>query len=75
MIVRLRRERISVNDIGMSYAVYNGKKYIKVTVKEGMEGCFFGQFCPTRAYGLKLHKKKDIKKKNDKISWEEYQIL
>ena len=36
--------------IGLTFAVYNGKKFIPVYVTENMVGHKFGEFAPTRTY-------------------------
>ena len=48
--IRSRRSTILPNFIGLSFAVYNGKSYVPVTVVESMIGRKFGEFSPTRTY-------------------------
>jgi small subunit ribosomal protein S19 len=45
-----RRSTILPQFVGISFAVYNGKKFVPVTVSEGMVGHKFGEFSPTRTF-------------------------
>ncbi|GHT88880.1 30S ribosomal protein S19 [Alphaproteobacteria bacterium] len=45
-----RRSTIIPEFVGVTFAVYNGKKFIPVTVNDGMVGCKLGEFSPTRTY-------------------------
>ncbi|MBZ4683756.1 MAG: small subunit ribosomal protein [Fusobacteriaceae bacterium] len=45
-----RRSTIFPEFIGMTFAVYNGKKHIPVYVTEEMVGHKLGEFAPTRTY-------------------------
>ena len=36
--------------VGLTFQVYNGKKFIPVRVNEDMVGKKFGEFAPTRTY-------------------------
>ena len=36
--------------IGFTFGVYNGKKFVPVTVTEEMVGRKFGEFSPTRSF-------------------------
>ena len=36
--------------VGITFGVYNGKKFIPVSVSEDMVGHKFGEFAPTRTY-------------------------
>ena len=45
-----RRSDISPDMVGLTFAVYNGKKFIPVFVTENMVGHKFGEFSPTRTY-------------------------
>lgn len=45
-----RRSTIFPEFIGMTFAVYNGKKHIPVHVTEEMIGHKLGEFAPTRTY-------------------------
>ncbi len=49
--------------VGLTFAVYNGKKFVSVLVNEGMVGHKFGEFAPTRTfYGHAGNKKVADKK-------------
>ena len=45
-----RRSAIIPDFVGLTFAVYNGKKFIPVQVKEDMVGHKLGEFAPTRTY-------------------------
>lgn len=45
-----RRSTILPNFVGLTFSVYNGKKFIPVTVSEGMVGKKLGEFSPTRTF-------------------------
>ena len=45
-----RRSTIMPDFIGLTFAVYNGKKFIPVQVSENMVGHKFGEFSPTRTF-------------------------
>lgn len=45
-----RRSTILPQFVGVNFAVYNGKKFIAVSVTEGMVGHKFGEFAPTRTF-------------------------
>jgi small subunit ribosomal protein S19 len=45
-----RRSTIIPQFVGVTFAVYNGKKFIPVFVTENMVGHKFGEFSPTRTY-------------------------
>ena len=45
-----RRSTILPEFIGLSFAVYNGKKFIPVNVTEDMVGHKLGEFSPTRTF-------------------------
>ena len=36
--------------VGISFLIYNGKKFIPITVSEDMVGHKFGEFSPTRQF-------------------------
>ena len=36
--------------VGISFLIYNGKKFIPITVSEDMVGHKFGEFAPTRQF-------------------------
>jgi small subunit ribosomal protein S19 len=45
-----RRSTILPQFVGLTFGVYNGKKFIPVMVSEEMVGHKFGEFSPTRTY-------------------------
>jgi small subunit ribosomal protein S19 len=53
-----RRSTILPQFVGLTFGVYNGKKFIPVLVTEDMIGHKFGEFSPTRTfYGHAADKK------------------
>lgn len=47
---RSRRSTILPDFVGLTFAVYNGHKFIPVSVTENMIGHKFGEFAPTRTF-------------------------
>lgn len=45
-----RRSTILPQFVGVNFAVYNGKKFVAVSVTEGMVGHKLGEFAPTRTF-------------------------
>lgn len=45
-----RRSTILPQFVGLTFGVYNGKKFIPVIVTEEMIGHKFGEFAPTRTF-------------------------
>ncbi len=45
-----RRSTILPVFVGLIFSIYNGKKFIPVTISEEMVGYKFGEFSPTRTY-------------------------
>ncbi len=45
-----RRSTILPQFVGVNFSVYNGKKFIPISVSEGMVGHKFGEFAPTRTF-------------------------
>jgi small subunit ribosomal protein S19 len=45
-----RRSTILPQFVGLTFGVYNGRKFVPVLVTEDMEGHKFGEFSPTRTY-------------------------
>ena len=45
-----RKSTIIPEFIGVSFLIYNGKKFISITVSEDMVGHKFGEFAPTRQF-------------------------
>ena len=45
-----RKSTILPDFVGVSFQIYNGKKFIPITVSEDMVGHKFGEFAPTRQF-------------------------
>ena len=45
-----RRSTIMPQFVGLTFGVYNGRKFVPVLVTENMVGHKFGEFSPTRTY-------------------------
>jgi small subunit ribosomal protein S19 len=45
-----RRSTILPEFVGLTFSVYNGKKFIPVAVSEAMVGHKLGEFSPTRTF-------------------------
>ena len=45
-----RRSTILPQFVGLTFGVYNGKKFVPVAVNEDMIGHKFGEFSPTRTF-------------------------
>jgi small subunit ribosomal protein S19 len=45
-----RRSTIVPDFVGLTFAVYNGRKFLPVYVTENMVGHKLGEFAPTRTY-------------------------
>ena len=45
-----RRSTILPQFVGLTFGVYNGKKFVPVLITEEMVGRKFGEFSPTRTY-------------------------
>ncbi|MBM3590839.1 MAG: 30S ribosomal protein S19 [Alphaproteobacteria bacterium] len=45
-----RKSTILPQFVGINFAVHNGKKFVSVSVTEGMVGHKFGEFSPTRTF-------------------------
>lgn len=58
-----RRSTIFPSFVGMTFAVYDGRKHVPVYVTEDMVGHKLGEFAPTRTFYGHGKDKKDIKKK------------
>jgi small subunit ribosomal protein S19 len=54
-----RRSTILPQFVGLTFGVYNGKKFIPVSVNEDMIGHKFGEFAPTRIFIAHSTEKKD----------------
>ena len=45
-----RRSTILPQFVGLTFGVYNGQKFVPVSVSEHMVGHKFGEFSPTRSF-------------------------
>ena len=45
-----RKSTIIPEFVGVSFLIYNGKKFIPITISEDMVGHKFGEFSPTRQF-------------------------
>ena len=45
-----RKSTIIPEFVGVSFLIYNGKKFIPITISEDMVGHKFGEFAPTRQF-------------------------
>jgi small subunit ribosomal protein S19 len=45
-----RKSTIIPEFVGISFLIYNGKKFIPITISEDMVGHKFGEFAPTRQF-------------------------
>ena len=54
-----RRSTIIPQFVGLTFGVYNGKKFIPVSVNEDMIGHKLGEFSPTRTFNGHSAVKKD----------------
>ena len=45
-----RKSTIIPDFVGLSFLIYNGKKFIPIKVSEEMVGHKLGEFCPTRQF-------------------------
>ena len=57
-----RRSTVLPQFVGLTFGVYNGKKFIPVLVSEEMIGHKFGEFAPTRHFQGHGGDKKVVKK-------------
>mmetsp|Transcript_22319 Transcript_22319/g.10716 ORF Transcript_22319/g.10716 Transcript_22319/m.10716 type:complete len:94 (+) Transcript_22319:2877-3158(+) len=58
-----RRSTVIPEMVGLTFAVYNGRKFIPVFVSENMVGHKLGEFSPTRTfYGHAGDKRSKLKK-------------
>jgi small subunit ribosomal protein S19 len=56
-----RRSTILPQFVGLTFGVYNGKKFIPVLVTEDMVGHKFGEFSPTRTFHSHSSDKKAVR--------------
>tara|TARA_B100001123_G_C14734443_1_gene798247 strand:+ start:74 stop:361 length:288 start_codon:yes stop_codon:yes gene_type:complete len=60
-----RRSTIIPQFVGLTFGVYNGQKFVPVSVTENMVGHKFGEFSPTRVFkGHTAADKKTTEKKD-----------
>ena len=45
-----RKSTIIPEFVGHSFLIYNGKKFLQLTISEDMVGHKLGEFCPTRQF-------------------------
>ena len=45
-----RKSTIIPDFVGVSFQIYNGKKFIPITISEDMVGHKLGEFAPTRTF-------------------------
>ena len=57
-----RRSTILPQFIGLTFGVYNGKKFIPVSVNEDMIGHKLGEFSPTRTFTGHTAQEKKVEK-------------
>jgi small subunit ribosomal protein S19 len=56
-----RKSTIIPDFVGVSFLIYNGKKFIPITISEDMVGHKLGEFAPTRTYRGHIRDKKGAK--------------
>ena len=61
-----RKSTIIPDFVGISFLIYNGKKFIPITVSEDMVGHKFGEFAPTRQFFGHTPADKKAKEGSDK---------
>ena len=61
-----RKSTIIPDFIGISFLIYNGKKFIPITISEDMVGHKLGEFAPTRTFFG--HTPADKKAKPEEVS-------
>ena len=65
-----RKSTIIPDFVGFSFLIYNGKKFIPITVSEDMVGHKFGEFAPTRQFTGHTPADKKAKQEEDSASKE-----
>ena len=63
-----RKSTIIPDFIGLSFLIYNGKKFIPLTISEDMVGHKFGEFAPTRQFFGHTPADKKAKPEEDKTA-------
>ena len=64
-----RKSTIIPDFVGVSFLIYNGKKFIPITVSEDMVGHKLGEFAPTRTFSG--HTPADKKAKAEEVKKED----
>ena len=64
-----RKSTIIPDFVGISFLIYNGKKFIPITVSEDMVGHKLGEFAPTRTFSG--HTPADKKAKAEEVKKED----
>ena len=62
-----RKSTIIPDIIGLSFLIYNGKKFIPLTISEDMVGHKFGEFAPTRQFFGHTPADKKAKEEDTKV--------
>ena len=61
-----RKSTIIPDFVGVSFLIYNGKKFISITISEDMVGHKLGEFSPTRQF--RGHTLADKKAKQEEVA-------
>ncbi len=62
-IIWERNNKITTDYIGLRIAIYNGKQFFSILIREEMVGYKFSEFIRTKIIGSQIHKKKIKKNK------------
>ena len=64
-----RKSTIIPDFVGVSFLIYNGKKFIPITISEDMVGHKLGEFAPTRQFAghTPAHKKAKAEDAENKV--------
>ena len=63
-----RKSTIIPDFVGVSFLIYNGKKFIPITISEDMVGHKLGEFAPTRQFSGHTPADKKAKAEDSKAS-------
>ena len=63
-----RKSTIIPDFVGVSFLIYNGKKFISITISEDMVGHKLGEFSPTRQFSTHTPADKKAKEVTEKQS-------
>ena len=72
-----RKSTIIPEFVGLSFLIYNGKKFIPIKVSEEMVGHKLGEFCPTRQFSGHTpadKKAAQVKEQNIKVKTEKVKV-